>query len=139
MNNKEECGAKDFLTIISTFHCVARFSLEGVLLEANDKFLETFGYCDHEVIGKHHRMFLKDPKTNDPEYEKMWPEFQNGKAKAGEVLRKNRAGQVIWLQAVYCPVTDEDEKVCCVLKLAVPKKPSLADDGINVPTSEILS
>lgn len=138
-NNQDKCGAKDFLKIISTFHCVARFSLEGTLLEANDKFFDTFGYDKSDVIGKHHRLFLKDPNTTDPMYEKMWPGFADGKARAGEVLRKNKAGQVIWLQAVYCPMTDDAGQVFCVLKLAVPKNPALTDDGINAPISELLA
>lgn len=123
--------------IVSKFHCMALFDLEGTLLDANDNFLHLFGYTSGEAIGLNHRQFLTDPDTQDPLYMTLWQSFSDGQGKAGEVLRRTKQGRIIWLQAVYCPKRGASGEVESVLKLAVPTSPKLADEGVNVPTETL--
>ncbi|MEM6683182.1 MAG: PAS domain-containing protein [Pseudomonadota bacterium] len=123
--------------IVSKFHCIAHFNLTGELLEANQNFLDVLGYTLDEIIGVNHRTFLVDPKTKDPQYANMWPSFADGQAKSGEVLRRTKTGQIVWLQSVYCPMRNANGQVDTVLKLAVLKPPELTDDGVNVPLNLI--
>ncbi|MEM7570129.1 MAG: PAS domain S-box protein, partial [Pseudomonadota bacterium] len=94
--------------VISRHNLIARFDLDGILLSANPLFLSVFGYEACDALGQHHSMFLVDPNRHDPSYDRMWSDFADGVARKGEVLRRSRAGDVIWLQAVYCPVFDDE-------------------------------
>ncbi|MEO0410873.1 MAG: PAS domain-containing protein [Pseudomonadota bacterium] len=119
--------------IISRYHCIARFGLGGIVEAVNETFLSTFGYNEAELIGAHHRMLLVDSSNPDPAYERMWSDFSDGVARKGEVLRRAKSGDVLWLQAVYCPVFDDRENVASVLKVATLKKADLVDNGVDVP------
>lgn len=46
------------LAAIHKSQAVIEFDLQGHVLAANQNFLDTMGYEEHEVIGQHHRMFV---------------------------------------------------------------------------------
>ena len=52
--------------------CVATFSLDGTILDANDVFLNAMGYTLAEVKGKHHRMFVSSEYSASREYAQFW-------------------------------------------------------------------
>lgn len=119
--------------VLSRYHCIATFGLDGTVLAANATFLSVFEYTSSEVVGRKHRMFLVDPGRPDAAYERMWSDFADGEARTGEVLRRNKSGAVVWLQAVYCPVFDEGGSVTAVMKVATVKRSDLVDKGVNAP------
>lgn len=106
------------LEAIHRSQLVARFGLDGTVLSANGRFLQVFGYQDRDVIGKHHKIFLRETDAESEEYRQFWHELSQGRPQAGEFRRISKTGQEIWLQATYIPVLDPDGRPLGVVKIA---------------------
>ena len=101
---------------VTRTQAVVAFSPEGVITEANRIFLDTMGYELHEVVGKHHRIFMESKAAERPEYAQFWAALCEGKAQQGEFKRLNKAGKAVWLSASYTPVLVEG-RVVSIVKL----------------------
>jgi methyl-accepting chemotaxis protein len=106
-----------FRAIDSSFAYI-EFDTSGNVLTANANFQDTMGYSADDLKGKHHRQFCEPQYVNSQEYSQFWPELKSGLSKNGIFKRINRAGQEVWLQAVYSPVSDEMGRVFKVVKIA---------------------
>lgn len=94
------------------------FAPDGIVCDVNDLFLQVTGYERNEVIGQHHKLFCKLVLVNSPEYVEFWRKLAQGKPVKGQFERVNKAGETVWLEATYFPVTDSEGKVIRVMKLA---------------------
>ena len=94
------------------------FSLDGVVLRANDNFLRTMGYSQQEVIGRHHRIFCPADYAASSAYANFWAALGRGEINAGQFSRLDRQGREVWLEASYNPVFGPDGKVTKVVKFA---------------------
>lgn len=97
---------------------VIEFSIEGEILDANSHFLSVVGYSLNDIVGEHHRIFCSEELANSSEYAAFWQQLQQGKSQKGTFSRLNQQGDIIWLEATYFPVLDEQGKVIKVLKIA---------------------
>ncbi|MFD2178630.1 methyl-accepting chemotaxis protein [Veronia pacifica] len=95
---------------------VIEFNPDGTILNANSNFLAAVGYSLDQIQGKHHKMFC--PESFYQDNPNFWSELASGDFKAGQFERKNAAGHVLWLEATYNPVFDDDGKVFKVVKFA---------------------
>ncbi|EEE47635.1 methyl-accepting chemotaxis protein [Roseibium alexandrii] len=95
---------------------VISFTPDGHILEANENFLVTSGYAAHEIVGKHHRMFMPDNQRQTADYVRFWQELADGQAKFGEYERVTKAGETVWLSASYNPLLDDTGQVIKVVK-----------------------
>ena len=97
---------------------VIEFSLNGVVLRANDNFLRTLGYSAGDVIGRHHRMFCQSDFADSSEYANFWARLGRGEFITGQFSRVDRQGREIWLEASYNPVFGPDGKPLKIVKFA---------------------
>jgi len=93
------------------------FTPDGIIIDVNDLFLHITGYQKDEVVGQHHRAMCEKSYTNSQEYKDFWQTLRNGVSNTGTFERRNKQGQVIWLEATYFPVM-QDDKVIKVMKIA---------------------
>lgn len=114
----ERQNMKGVINAINSAYAYIEFDTEGNVLACNPNFQNAMGYTEADAKGKHHRIFCDPTYTNSAEYSQFWPELKSGKSKSGVFKRMTRAGKVIWLQAVYSPVTDEMGRVYKVIKVA---------------------
>lgn len=103
---------------INRSQAVIEFSPDGVILSANDNFLEATGYRREDVVGKHHKIFCDAELVASPDYARFWAELGHGEFATGDFRRRNKAGDEIWLQASYNPVFDALGNVVKVVKFA---------------------
>ncbi|WP_414712509.1 methyl-accepting chemotaxis protein [Sphingobium sp.] len=103
---------------------VIEFDPTGVILWANDLFLETMGYRLEEIAGRHHRIFCDEAYAQSHVYAEFWRKLGAGDFDAGEYKRFGKDGQEVWLQATYNPVFDADGRVHRILKIATDTTPS---------------
>lgn len=96
---------------------IAQFSLDGVVLSANDQFLETLGYARGEALGVHHRRFCDEAFVASPEYDRFWQRLRAGEAYTDLCMRRRGDGTACWLEATYAPVYEEGQ-VTRILKIA---------------------
>ena len=101
--NKEE---KAQLNAIDEHFAVISFSPDGIILEANQNFLNTLGYTENEVLGKHHKIFCDAKLVNSKEYSDFWHELKKGTAQTSEFKRIKKDGHSIFIQASYTPIKD---------------------------------
>lgn len=103
---------------VNRIQAVIEFSLDGIVLDANENFLTTLGYVREEVIGKHHRMFCEPAYARSADYAAFWNQLGDGKVHSGEFKRLDKSGRDIWLSATYNPIFDTDGKPIKVVKFA---------------------
>lgn len=94
------------------------FTPDGHILDANALFLQTVGYRLDEVIGQHHRMFCDAAFYTSAGYKDFWQQLAAGKPNRGIFQRHKKDGSVLFLQASYFPVFDEQDVVVKVIKIA---------------------
>jgi methyl-accepting chemotaxis protein len=106
------------LDAINRTQAVAEFDLNGVVIHANQNFLDTMAYTLGEVVGRHHRQFCTEELAGSEDYRLFWKSLASGHASSGEFMRLNKHGVPVWLQASYNPVFDGDGKPVKIIKFA---------------------
>jgi len=95
-----------------------QFDNKGIIEEVNDSFLSVVGYEKAELIGKHHQIFCDDDYIQSADYKNFWQQLSQGKQKSGTFKRLTKSKQKVWLEASYFPITNKDNKVTGILKIA---------------------
>ena len=117
--SKEELLSR--MEAINRSNAIIYFDLNGFILGVNSIFLETMGYKDGEhekVIGKHHSIFVSPEYVKSDDYVKFWETLRAGKFSEGEFERVKVDGNLIYLQATYNPILNEDGEVTKIMKIA---------------------
>lgn len=109
---------EQLLEAISGAWAVIEFKPDGTIMRANRNFCQAVGYHEHELVGRHHRMFCDHAFAESREYHDLWESLRHGKNIGGIHLRRRKDGEALWLEASYMPVFDEAGKVCRVVKMA---------------------
>ena len=109
---------KGILDGVNRLYATIEFNLDGTIITANENFLKTTGYGLEEIKGQHHRMFCDPAYTSSPEYAAFWQKLNRNEADMGIYRRLGKGGKEIWIQAAYCPVTDEMGRPFKVVKFA---------------------
>lgn len=97
---------------------VIEFNLDGTIITANDAFLATTGYKMEEIKGRHHKIFVKPDYANSEDYKKLWRDLNQGVFMADEIERVAKDGSILWLQASYNPIFDNEGNPYKVVKYA---------------------
>lgn len=103
---------------LSKSNAIISFTPDGIILDANEAFLQTMKYSLDEIKGKHHRIFCEASYTNTQEYRDFWNRLSRGDFDAGKYERINKSGESVFLNASYNPITDQSGKVIKVVKFA---------------------
>ena len=103
---------------INKSQAVIEFSLNGIVLTANENFLNTLGYTLEEIKGKHHGLFVDPVYRDSSEYRAFWDKLGRGEFDAGQYQRIGKGGREVWIQGSYNPVLDMNNKPYKVVKYA---------------------
>ena len=103
---------------IGVSQAVIEFNLDGIILDANDNFLNAMGYRLDEIRGKHHSIFVEPSYQNSIEYKNFWNRLGRGEFDAGKYKRIGKNGKEIWIQASYNPIMDNNHRPFKVVKYA---------------------
>lgn len=87
---------------------MAEFDLQGKVLRANDLFCQTCGYSLDEVLTLNHRDLCTPSRRDSPEVKQIWDQLCSGRAFSGKVERQRKTGEVLWLEATYCPIRGDN-------------------------------
>ncbi|BBF83878.1 methyl-accepting chemotaxis protein [Aquitalea magnusonii] len=115
---QEAARNKAILQAINQAMAEIEFTPDGQIIDANENFLNVTGYTRDSLIGKQHRMLCTAEFAASPEYAALWERLRNGQHYSGRIQRLTRDGRLIWLEANYNPVRDEQGRVCSVIKFA---------------------
>lgn len=103
---------------LNRVQAVIEFSPDGIILDANENFLNAMGYSLEEIKGQHHRMFVDEKYQQSQEYQEFFKTLNSGKYFAGEFKRINKSKDLVHIEASYNPVFDDNGKVYKVIKFA---------------------
>ena len=106
------------LAAIGRAQAVISFSMDGMVLDANESFLHAMGFRLDEIAGRHHAMFVSPDERDGAEYRGFWAALGRGEFRAAEFRRIGKDGRVVWLQATYNPILDLNGVPCKVVKFA---------------------
>lgn len=123
----------DRVKALSLAQATIEFTSDGTIVEANDNFLQLMGYRREDVVGKHHRIFVRPEFANGLEYADFWRQLGRGAAFTGEFDRVTRSGKTVWINGSYVPLINSAGEVAGVLKMAtdVTVKKAAVDDIID--------
>jgi methyl-accepting chemotaxis protein len=103
---------------ISRAQAIIEFTTSGQILSANENFLSCLGYRLDEIQGKHHSMFCEQAFRESTAYGDFWRKLGAGEFIAQEFKRIGKGGKIVWIQASYNPIIDEDGKIFKIIKFA---------------------
>lgn len=110
--------ANSLLEAINRSQAMISFTPEGNILDANRNFLDALGYEYHEIIGKHHRIFVDPADANSPDYSLFWEKLRSGQYDKRVYKRLTKNNVPIWIQASYNPIIDSKGQVVKIIKYA---------------------
>ncbi len=84
--------------------------LEGKIVYANPKAVETTGYSLEELIGQNPRV-LKSGETPQEEYRKLWETISSGNQWSGTFHNKKKNGILYWESSSISPILDSTGKI----------------------------
>lgn len=111
----------DFQGMLSAFNqsnLMAEYDMNGMITNINDRFLELMHYERGEVLGKHHKIFVKDQEKKSKNYKDFWQTILKGEHKNGDFLRIDSDGNELWLRSSYHPIADVTGKTYKVVSYA---------------------
>jgi methyl-accepting chemotaxis protein len=106
------------IAAIGRSQAVVEFTPDGVILRANDNFLQAMGYSLDEVVGRKHSMFATPAYRESRDYAEFLARLGGGEVQTGEFDRVAKNGDVVTLQGAYNPILDENGKVVKIVKFA---------------------
>ena len=72
---------------LNRVQAIIEFELDGTVINANEIFLQMFGYDLDEIVGKHHRIFCDPDYAETSEYARFWQKLGRGEYDAAEFKR----------------------------------------------------
>ncbi len=115
MANADYAGTLD---AVSKSRAIISFTMDGIILDANETFLQALGYKLAEVKGQHHSIFVDPAERNSDSYRRFWDDLRDGKYQVAEYKRLGKAGNEVWINASYNPILDPNGKPFKVVKFA---------------------
>jgi methyl-accepting chemotaxis protein len=113
-----ETDLKGQIAAIHKSQAVIEFTMDGIVLTANDNFLHALGYTLAEIKGKHHSLFVDEEYRRSAQYKEFWTKLNRGEYVADEFKRIGKGGKEVWIQASYNPILDLNGKPFKVVKYA---------------------
>ena len=94
------------------------FSPDGTIRSANANFCRMMGYEPEELVGRHHRLFVKPDEAASPQYAEFWRRLASGTTEQGAFLRYRKDGRAVYTAGTYMPLLGAGGEVEGILKIA---------------------
>jgi len=131
------------IAAISKSQAVIEFNMAGMIVNANDAFLNALGYRLDEIKGQHHSMFVETAFKNSIDYKNFWAKLNRGEFESAEYKRIGKGGKEVWVQASYNPIMDLNGKPFKVVKYATDVTPQknlqLTVQKVLAETSQVMN
>ena len=106
------------LAALEKSQAVIEFDLDGTILTANQKFLDTMGYTLGDIVRQKHAMFVEPATAASAEYRDFWAALRRGEHQSRQFKRLAKGGREMWFEASYSPILDEAGRPYKVVKFA---------------------
>lgn len=93
------------------------FDIKGNILWVNKHFAQVVGYTEQELTTMHHRELCTEKFRQSPEYDELWTNLKSGRKFQEKIERIGKRKNILFLEATYIPVVNQDGVVDAVLKI----------------------
>lgn len=111
-------GVHSVLAAMEKSLAMIELSTDGQVLWANDNFAQAMGYETGEMPGLMHRQFCTAEFANSPAYSELWNNLRSGRIFQEKISRVSKDGRLLWFEATYMPVFNNEGNVEGILKVA---------------------
>ncbi len=94
------------------------FNLDKEVIWVNEHFAQALGYTVNEMKNKVHQQFCVPNFVNSREYNQLWDNLKQGIKFQEKIQRVTKKGELVWFEATYIPILNEQGAVEAVLKIA---------------------
>ncbi len=115
---RNQVDMQGILDSINSSLASAEYNINAEITNANEMFLEIYGFKLSEIKGRNHNLFLLDTDKNSKENGELWNTLKNGETITGEYERKKKDGSTIWVRSNYSPVKNTRGEVVKILELS---------------------
>ncbi|MGD6993327.1 methyl-accepting chemotaxis protein [Sutcliffiella horikoshii] len=109
---------KSVLSALERNLAMIEFNLNKEVIWVNENFAKAMGYSAYEMKNMSHKQFCTTEYKNSREYEELWENLSKGVKFQEKIERVDRRGNILWLEATYIPVVNDEGQVEAVLKIA---------------------
>ncbi|GHS86878.1 hypothetical protein FACS189487_01930 [Campylobacterota bacterium] len=86
---------------------VSQTNEKGVIIFANEDFVNVSGFSLEELIGKPHNI-VRHPDMPKEAFKQLWETIKSGKTWTGFVKNRTKSGDFYWVYATIMHSTDDD-------------------------------
>ncbi|MGM0498293.1 MAG: GAF domain-containing protein [Bacteroidota bacterium] len=108
-------------SLVNAFHkanYLVEYDTDEKIIDINDKYLNLLGLTRDEVMGTHHSYKMKMTEKQKENYKQFWDDLRKGKVKK-ETNTVELKGKTYTFAETYTPITDEENNVVKILKIAI--------------------
>jgi PAS domain S-box-containing protein len=116
--SKASAEMMSILNGINATMATIEFTPDGHVITANSNFLKAMKYRLHDIKDIHHRKFVPNDVLESNEYQTFWNRLGQGESIKGIFKRISGENKIVWLNAIYNPILDDNGKVIKVIKFA---------------------
>lgn len=99
-----------YLQAIGQHALVSATDNKGIIVEANDKFVEISGFSRNELLGQNHRIISSGVHKKEF-FKKMWETISSGEKWHGEFCNRKKDGELYWVDSAIVPVRGIDGEI----------------------------
>ena len=89
-------------------YLVSRTDLKGIIIQANEAFVEISGFTHDELIGKSHNI-VRHPDMPEAAFADLWATVKSGLPWRGIVKNRCKNGDHYWVEAFVTPIRKNGE------------------------------
>lgn len=89
---------------------ISKFDKNGLITYINDKFIETSGYKESELLGKEYNI-LKHKGMDLELFDNLWSEISNKNIWKGEIKNQKKNNQEFHISSIIVPILDSKENI----------------------------
>lgn len=103
-------GLDMFKNAISSVADVLFTSIDGTIIDVNDRVIQNTGYEREELIGQNHRIFSSG--YHEPQfYQNLWNTIKSGNIWREEVCNRKKDGDLYWMDSTIIPLKNIEGEI----------------------------
>jgi len=115
---QQEAELNGQLLAINKTSLWVEFDMEGTIKKVNENFCKVFGYSEHDLVGRLHRIIVNEKDKRSDDYKEMWNNLKNGHHAEGEFERLTVNKDIVYLRSIFYPIVDSSGTVYKIIKVA---------------------
>ncbi len=93
---------------VNKSNAVIEFTMGGIIINANDTYLDLLGYKLEDIKGKYHSVLANENEEEINVIKELWIKLNKGEYVAGRFKRITKSGAEIWIRGSYNVIEDLD-------------------------------